>query len=166
MTLIAETVASASTGVSFTGIAGTYKQLLLVFSGVYHSGNGSQFNVRFNSSSVSEYIVQGLKNGGTLNKVDTDSIRPPEPIFGEDASSSTNFNTINGFLLVDNYASTTKNKFYQGNASYLGTSHFFLQWLGFWENTSAITSLDIVRVSGSATLNNISNTSIRLYGIS
>ena len=166
MTLISETVASASTGISFTSIPGTYKQLLLVFNGLYHSGVGSQFNPRFNASAVSEYITQGMKNGGTTNATDTTGIRPPEPLFGEDATSSTNYNTINGYLLVDNYASTTKFKYFQCGSAYLGSSFFFLQGYGFWENTSAITSIDITRVSGSATISNITNTTLRLYGIS
>jgi hypothetical protein len=166
MTLISETVASASTGISFTSIPGTYKQLLLVFNGLYHSGVGSQFNPRFNASAVSEYVNQGMKNGGTTNANDTTAIRPPEPVFGEDATSSTNYNTINGYLLVDNYASTTKFKYFQCGSAYLGTSFFFIQGFGFWENTSAITSIDITRVSGSATISNITNTTLRLYGIS
>jgi hypothetical protein len=167
MTLIQETVASANTGISFTGIAGTYKQLLLVFNGLYHSIAGSQFSVRFNASTASEYISLGVKNGGTL-QIDTTNVRPPEPFIGEDATSTTPQNTINGYLLIDNYASTTKFKGYNGVSAWLypGVGFFYNDLVGFWENTNAITSVDITRLSGSATLNNITNTTIRLYGIS
>jgi len=165
MTLIQETVASSSTGISFTGIAGTYKQLLLVFNGLYHSGVGSQWTVRFNASSAFEYVCLGIKNSGTL-QADTTNVRPPEPFLGEDSTSTTNQNTINGYLLIDNYASSTKFKGFNGVSAYLGTSFFYNEVVGFWENTNAITSVDITRLSGSATLNNITNSTIRLYGIS
>jgi hypothetical protein len=148
MTLIQETVASASTGISFTGIAGTYKQLLLVFNGLYHSIAGSQFSVRFNASTASEYISLGVKNGGTL-QIDTNNVRPPEPFIGEDATSTTPQNTINGYLSIDNYASTTKFKGYNGVSAwqYPGVGFFYNDLVGFWENTSAITSVDITRLS-------------------
>jgi len=167
MTLISEQVASASTSINFTSIAGTYKQLLLTFSGLYHSTTGEQFGVRFNNSATAEYQNTSEGTNGTNCSQQT-IVRNNQPFLGEDTTSTTPANTIRGQLLIDNYASTTKVKYYSGGSGFISTSagsnnH---QLDGFWNNTAAITSVDIVRVGTAATLSNISNTSIRLYGIS
>jgi LysM repeat protein len=167
MTLIDEQTASSSTSINFAAIPGTYKQLLLVFSGLYHSTTGEQFTVRFNNSSATEYSNAGEGTNGTLCSTAT-NVRPPQPFIGEDTISTTPANTIRGQLLIDNYASSTKFKYYSGGMGYINTggSSQVHQFEGFWNNTSAITSVDIVRLGSAATLSNIANTSIRLYGIS
>ena len=83
-------------------------------------------------------------------------------------STSTDYQKqVMGVLLIDNYSSTTKYKFYNGNGSWMqGATSYVPKVDGVYKSTSAITSLDIVRLSGSDTLSNASNTSIRLYGLS
>lgn len=170
ITLIQETVANADTSITFSAIPGTYKQLLLVWSGVYHSSLSNIFTLRLNNSSASEYANQTWGFAG--GSVDTESsittnIRFKGGTFGEDANSQTANNTVTGNLLIDNYASTTKHKTYYGYKSNDANGIRVSQTVvGAWGNTGAITSLDIVRITGSGTINNIANTSIRLYGIS
>ena len=165
MTLIQEQTASASSSINFTSIAGTYKQLLLVVSGIYHSGAGSQFSIRFNNSSVAEYTCSGEGTNGTLAGTYS-RIVAPQPYLGEDVTSTTPDDTVKASLLIDNYASSTKFKYFQGSTSFNFGGDQFHNVNGFWGNTAAITSVDIVRLSGAATITNLANTSIRLYGIS
>jgi hypothetical protein len=170
MTLIQETVASSDTAITFSSIPGTHKQLLLVFSGVYHITGSNIFGLRFNNSSTSEYSNQtwGFSSGSNDTEASTTTnVRFKGGAFGEDVNSSTTVDTLTGNFLIDDYASTTKHKTYYGYKGNNSTGgRLFQTVVGAWGNTSAITSLNIVRLSGSGTINNIANTSIRLYGIS
>jgi hypothetical protein len=170
MTLIQETVANADTGIVFGSIPGTYKQLLLVWTGIYHSGLGNAFALRFNNSSASEYANQtwGFANTSVDNESSiSTNLRFKGGAFGEDTTSQTANNTVTANLYIDNYASTTKHKTYYGYKSNDTNGTRQNQTVvGAWGNTAAITSLDIVRIGGAGTISNIANTSIRLYGIS
>jgi hypothetical protein len=175
MTLIQETVASGNTSISFSGIAGTYKQLLLTFHGLYFSNNTTAFSLRYNNSSVSEYSYQSwgfnqFNPTAQFISATATSAGMPTGVFGEAATSTNPYETVTGQILIDNYASTTKHKMYYGTRAYLftigGTEKQGHSVVGSWGNTSAITSLDIFRTQGAGTLSNIANTSIRLYGIS
>ena len=170
MTLIQETVANADTGIVFGSIPGTYKQLLLVWTGIYHSALGNAFALRFNNSSASEYANQtwGFANTSVDNESSiSTNLRFKGGAFGEDTTSQTANNTVTANLYIDNYASTTKHKTYYGYKSNDANGTRQNQTVvGAWSNTAAITSLDIVRIGGAGTISNIANTSIRLYGIS
>jgi hypothetical protein len=176
MTLISETVASANSSLSLSGIAGTYKQLLLAWSGIRHSGTGSAFAIRFNNDSGTNYYVSGFQaSGTTLTVAGTDQTHlgglASDVIyaFGE----STNFGAIttdaSGYLIIDNYASASKTKtvnwvvnFYDNSAG----KYRSVNTNSFYNSTSAITSIDIVRISGAQTFTNQNNSTIRLYGVS
>lgn len=179
MTLISETVANANSSISFSSIPGTYKQLVLAWSGINHSTTGSDFSLRFNNdSTASAYETQGLRVRGTTIDLaanqftslaadfsETNTIYP----FGSSTNLSFSRTASAGYLIIDNYASTTKYKPVNVNFNYYNNSAFVYvsarNW-SMWNNTSAITSLDIVRLSGTATISNTTNTSIRLYGVS
>jgi hypothetical protein len=175
MTLIQETVASGLSSLSFSSIPSTYKHLYLTWSGVYHSATGSGFNIRFNNDSTDIYSMRYCTlesgvfsnsgtNGGTM--VQNNSNFAP---FGLDTTSSTLNNAARGFLFIENYASTSKYKNYNGeyflNVAGVGFRSVF-NHLGLYYTTTAITSVDIYRTTGSATFSNATNTSIRLYGVS
>jgi len=176
MTLITETVANANASIDFTGISGSYKQLLLIWRGIYHSNTGSEFSVRFNSDTGSNYMVQAGQhkinaNVSKYTSIDTSIMGGDSEgrLFGLDTTSTTDSNTACGYLLIDNYASTTKKKAFEGAYSYqkVGIGHSSAwQIIGGYQSTSAITSINIVRLVGSETLSNTTNSSIRLYGIS
>ena len=174
MTLIQETVASNNSSIAFNSISGSYKQLLLVFGGLYHTSGGSQFSLRFNNSSSLEYDSQSW---GYITDTTTQSlqdgasnVRMYYGMFGEEATSTTAYRTVTGQILIDNYASSTKHKTFYGSRAFYNaagsTERVYHTFVGTWSNTNAITSLDIVRLQGSGNLTNIANTSIRLYGIS
>ena len=173
MTLISETVASGLSSLSLSSIPGTYKQLMLVWSGIFHSNTTTTFTMRFNNDNNASYARNITTNFGTSisQTSSTDDLADLGFMasFGQDLStSSTNFaNAAKGTLLIDNYASTTRSKFYRIQNSFVNNAGTAFQGIhsGVYTPTSAITSIDIFR-GGSGTFSNITNTSIRLYGIS
>lgn len=170
MTLIQETTASGLSSLSFTSL-GSYKQLLLIWSGIYMSANGG-LGVRFNSNSGSVYVGEII---GATNTTISNDFRASDflgngyDFIGQSVTNSTNYNTSRGWLHIDNYTSTTKYKNYWGafsyyDAQYTTTKNHTTQ--GYFADTTAITSIDLVSRTGSFTFTNLANTSLRLYGIS
>jgi hypothetical protein len=73
-----------------------------------------------------------------------------------------------GWLIIDNYTSSSKFKQYWGTNTYKrqGTGDYFYQETnGSFQSQTAITSIDIYRTTGSGTFSNRTNTTIRLYGV-
>jgi hypothetical protein len=168
MTLISETVASALTSLSFTSL-GSYKQLLLIWTGIQHSATGSLYSIRFNSNSSSVYNFLGFYfnqspafTGGSQAQLNGNP-------FGENATGAGN-NSCSGELLIDNYTSSSKlkgvfYKFSYQNRNAPGDAGNYHQYNSYFDSTTAITSIDIFRISGAQTFSNITNHTIRLYGI-
>jgi hypothetical protein len=177
MTLISETTASALSSLSFTSL-GSYKQLLLVWNGIRHSTTGSAFSVRFNNVSATSYYEGGFVGGpsgvlvtqGELSSIAAGGSGSEVMYsFGQSATSSYNPYTVSGSLLIDNYTSSTAKKFFQAKSFYQNeaeSQRYTHDIVGFFNDTTAITSLDITRLSGTATFSNYSGTTIRLYGLS
>jgi len=176
MTLISETVASSLTSLTFSSL-GSYKQLYLVWDGINHSTGSTAFGIRLNNDSTAIYPFMQWgedNNGGTTQSLDTNYTyigdAPNERIaFGHGATSATNSDLVRGWFRVDNYTSSSKYKFWETRYSYkqvgsVTTKSFYDQ--GSFLSTSAITSIDIVRITGSASFSNTTNTTIRLYGVS
>jgi hypothetical protein len=175
MTLISETVASAITSLSLSSIPQTYKQLVLIFSGITHSGSGTDFDLRLNNNSSAVYVNKFMtlldgssNNAATASGTSLVSNNTSYSLFGSSNNSAGLQRGNTGVLTIDNYASTTKLKTIYGNWAGGSSTSFYQvpQYLGLFNSTSAITSLDIFRVSGTATFSNSTDTSIRLYGVS
>lgn len=175
MTLIQETAASANSSLSFGSISGSYKQLLLVWSGIYHSATGSEFGIRFNSDSGSGYNCQWMDGYGTTIGVNRGAnngiyggVGVPFGVSADQGNSDFAKSTI-GYLLIDNYASTSKYKKFETSFAYWDNNNVRTNfgWIhGIYGSTSAITSVDIYRKNGTGTFSNSTSTSIRLYGVS
>jgi hypothetical protein len=176
LTLISETVASANSSINLTSIPGTYKQLMVVWSGLNPSNGTTNFAFRFNNDSTANIYEAVYSGAGTTSiaGISADSADDGGAtgfaMFGYSAhSSSTDYQMQSkGVILIDNYASTSKYKFYDGKSSWRanGSIYRFPVVNGVYKSTSAITSFDIVRISGAGTLTNATSTSIRLYGLS
>ncbi len=177
MTLISETVASAASSISFSSISGSYKQLVLVWNGIRHSGSGSAFSVRLNNNSGSNYYNRGYAYNSvgqtwadnTLTHIGANNSYVI-PSFGRGTSYAGLQGDCNGYMIIDNYASSTKLKgittvFAYYDASAAGTSQSYASITTTYNSTSAITSVDIVRLTGSDTISNTTDTTIRLYGV-
>ncbi len=169
LTLIQEQTASSSTAIDFTSISGSYTQLLLTWQGINTSASTS-FSIRFNSDTSSIYATAGLFLNGTSASFNggTDTTCAANP-FGDNVTGSDFYNRAKGSLLIDNYASTTKLKYFKYTFEYTnaaGPSDRFGSYEGTFNSTSAITAINIYRSAGSGSFTNATNTSIRLYGIS
>jgi len=172
ITLITETTASALSSLSFSSISSSYKELLLVWDGLSTSDNSTNFHVRFNNDGASNYwgksflfttsgnIVEG--NGSTLQ------IGESSQAFVANSSGSL-ARLWAGTLRIYNYSSTSKLKRWDWQSGgYLGGTAAMRGGItiGTYDSTSAISSIDIIRNTGTGTFSNATNTSIRLYGIS
>ena len=170
MTLISETVASALSSLTFSSL-GSYKQLLLIYDGLFYSANGV-FALRFNNDSGSNYVNQALvisNNAASNNASTTTYVSPNWSIFGQSVTSATEHQRLRGYITIDNYTSSTKRKAYYGSSSWKDNQYNevnSVNYVGSYNSTTAITSLDIVQVSGTPTLSNTTDTTIRLYGLS
>lgn len=171
MTLIQETVASANSSITFGSIPGTYKQLLLTWQGVKHDAASNVFNLRLNNDSTST-AYDGLgaywlgASAAATGWLEGQFAPNWQATFGNNVTASDYRSVCSGWVTIDNYASTSKYKNVLLQYKWSdGTASVFVMYATYKSN-SAVTSLDIVRMSGSSTLTNLSNTSIRLYGIS
>jgi hypothetical protein len=173
LTLISETVASALSSLSFSTISGSYKQLLLVWGGIRHSTTGSGFDIRLNNNSNSVYACQFSPISGTtistqfeLRTSLTGSDWRP---FGLNCNLAALRGDATGYLMIDNYSSSTKAKTYYGQFNFFdNTSGNFRTsnvLTGTFDSTTAVTSIDIFRTAGTATFSNTTDTTIRLYGV-
>ena len=177
-TLITETTAAAASSISFTSISGSYKHLMLVWDGLTHSATGSQFTVRLNNDSSGLYNTRQFgASSTTLINTAGSSETAMGPIgaggvgfMGVSANvSSTSVNAPMGVLWIYDYASASKFKQFEATGGYFnnaGSVQVNFTANGVYNSTTAVTRLDIVRLSGSATLTNDANTSVRLYGVS
>ncbi len=154
-----------------------YKQLVLVWNGIRHSGSGSAFSVRLNNNSGSNYYNRGYAYNSvgqtwadnTLTHIGANNSYVI-PSFGRGTSYAGLQGDCNGYMIIDNYASSTKLKgittvFAYYDASAAGTSQSYASITTTYNSTSAITSVDIVRLTGSDTISNTTDTTIRLYGV-
>jgi hypothetical protein len=168
LTLIAETVASANTSLSFSGISGSYKQLILYWHGVYLSNTSTVFGLRFNADSGSNYHATWSFNGGaTGTGVGSDAsiaAGGPAPLSYDYNVNPFLSRQAKGRLVIDNYASTTKLKLYTLNFGFFSNGNYDSQ--NTYDSASAITSIDFERLSGTGNFSNATNTSFRLYGLS
>ena len=178
MTLIQEVVANANSSISFSSIPATYKQLLLIWSGIKHSASGATFHLRINANSGNYFSNShtqrnnetGIASNNSIGFIGSYSYGTNVAAFGVNVNDASNINNSSfGRVLIDNYTSTTKGKSFEHNFgfnSYETGQVYHVNGNGFWNNTDVVTSLDIVRTAGTATASNFTNTSIRLYGVS
>ena len=175
MTLISETVASALSSLSFSSL-GSYKQLVLMYSGIRHSDNASSFVVRLNNDSGNNYYKAGMAGRETTLRLGADTLSHLGDsnnltwcAFGAGTNNNGLDTDVMGYIVIDNYTSSTKGKavfaaYHYYNAASGGG--YYAQSLNHFVNiTSAITSIDVVRLTGSGTFSNTGNTTIRLYGV-
>jgi hypothetical protein len=170
-TLISEQVFSGSSGYQFASIPGTYKNLILTWDGLNESAISTDFGLRFNNVSTTIYKEQyQYQETGSASALGTTAgTTAGYACFGVHVTNTAADKMALGQIIIYDYASSTKNKYYQMQYSYYSNNNArvnFWSVLGYFESTTAITTLDIVRGSGSATLSNTANTSVRLYGVS
>ena len=151
------TLGSSSNTVTFSSISGTYTDLIAVISSTV---SGAQdVYCRFNSDTGSNYSDTHMSGTGSsaLSGRDTSAVRMQLDSYGYPEPNV-------GHILIAhfmNYSNTTTNKTVLTRASNAlnGTTAL----VGLWRNTSAITTIDFICGTGSATFS--SGSTFTLYGI-
>jgi len=168
ITLISETVASAVTAIDLTSIPGTYKQLFVEWSGWKNStAVDTGWVWRFNNDSSALYATMAARSSDSAISTNRDLADNSNVLFRASLAATDLQQMGAGWLLIDNYSSTTKFKKYESNFGYYNGSANQVNVLnGTYKSLTAITQLNIARNVGTATLSNDTSTSIRLYGIS
>jgi len=159
MTLIS-TTSFTGTVLTLSSIAGTYKELRLYIKGLY-AANTNTLNVTFNGD---------LTNPGYASLTGSDAMNRAFSLSGSGNSSMNTWTYLNtsansdSFLVltIPNYSNTTTMKFMNATGAVETSSGSYTlgTWTGFWNNTSAITSIEF-RGIGTFTAG-----SVELYGVS
>ena len=155
---IATTTASGSASfVTFSSIASTWTDLVLVSSSQTTSGSDTLIQMQFNSDTGSNYSRTFLYGTGSTAGSGRTSNATELSIGVIPASSSSNWATTK--TSIQNYSNSTTYKTaitrndYTGDAAYAG--------VGLWRSTSAITSIKVIASAG----NFSSGSTFTLYGI-
>lgn len=148
--LIASSVLTGSvSSVSFTSLPSTYRDLVVVMK----AGGGTQFWMRINSDSTSNYFHLRMRGDGssTNSGIVTEAVAE----FMQSFSATALMAIVN---LMD-YSATDKNKVVlaRGGNAAAATSLQAIRW----GNTNAITSIEFVSTPGTL----VSGTTFYVYGI-
>ena len=156
------TLSSAALNVTFTSIAGTYTDLVVVCDNLFSASGTPNLRILFNTDTATNYSVTVLEgNGATPYSVRQSSINGID--FGYYTSLyPTGTSTIpsNAIINIMGYSNSTtyKSVISRSNSGYSGTNLN----VGLWRSTAAITS---VRISNSSAVNFTSGSTFSLYGI-
>jgi hypothetical protein len=149
------TLGSAAADITFSGISGSYTDLVLVYAGTGTSTNTHAVRFRFNSDTGTNYSYTYLRGDGTS----ASSVRTTNNTFMLAISNTTNSGMNNAIIQIQNYSNTTtyKTALVRGN----DPSARLEATVNLWRSTSAITSVTLIPETG--TLN--AGTTVTLYGI-
>jgi hypothetical protein len=151
------TLGSAAASVTFSSIAGTYTDLVLVSVPIVTAA--TTFAVYFNGSTASNYSATILQGDGT--SATSTRVANQTEIRISYAATSRTTNTTNIITQIQNYsnATTYKTLLSRDNAASDGTGAI----VGLWRSTAAITSITIIPLTGGSIIN--TGSTFTLYGI-
>lgn len=155
---------SSTAAISFTSIPQTYKHLMII-ANLNSQGASNNVVIKFNGSSTSYGANHRLGGNNTSTYADTFSATGGGILGGTTSGSSTNTSAFGThWIFIPNYSSTSLHKFVLGDGGptqNMGDYHNMAS--GRWENTSAITQVDL---SNYGTFPNFtSGSTATLYGI-
>jgi hypothetical protein len=153
------TLGSAQATVTFSSIAGTYTDLVLICNIAQAAGNNS-LRIRYNSDTGTNYSrTYLLGNGSTASSGRTSS--DVSGYLSETTGSTTLELAVVAHIM--NYSNTTTYKTHISRSNRASSSVDAL--VGLWQSTSAITRIDLA-MGGSFPANNFAEGStFTLYGI-
>lgn len=158
-TPIATTTASGSvSSITFSSIAGTYTDLVLVNSASLASG-AENLRIRFNSDTSTNYSFTVLTGTGSAASSTRSSNQTYIAADWNGYLTTTNNVSI---ISIQNYTNTTTNKTVISRSNNAGTGVDAI--VGLWRSTSAITSITIFN-SGTGGVNFAAGSTFTLYGI-
>jgi len=155
------TLGSAASSVTFSSIAGTYTDLVLVMS-LGASTNADNVLIQFNGDTAGNYSSTELSGNGTTAASTRASNQTAINLTNRIGTTT----TLSGLVIicnVMNYANATTYKTALSRASQAGDTYPGVSAdVGLWRNTAAITSI-LIKQSG--TPNFITGSTFNLYGI-
>lgn len=170
-TLISRQTISAASSFSFTGISGSYTDLFIRWQGIYTGDTATTFALRLNNDSGSNYYNSAAAVYAT--SAQSQMSKDTYIVNGLYVAKDNNFTGDHhqqsmGCLTIGNYASTSLWKPVEGQFHFYFNSTpttFHNSVVCRYGSASAITSIDIVRLSGTSTINTGTNGYIELWGI-
>ena len=164
LTLISRVVPSASTGFSFTSIPSTYTELVLKWRGLYLSAAATIFNIRFNNDSASNYSGTNVRSNNAGSPTDATAASAGTGMVENNNTVQTN-TASQGIIRIGNYTNTSYWKDFTYDAyNYDAGAQRTLNIMN-WRSLSVLSSIDIVRTSGTATMNTLSGGFVELWGV-
>jgi hypothetical protein len=167
LTLLSTTTfANTVTNFTVSSISGSYKNLLIVGSGLQtNTASTGPIQLQFNADTGANYTAIGIRNNaGTIQSDGTigDTSYQTGTTFGYSADTAARFGSFQ--LIIYNYASTSLYKTMNSQAVCGGNGSLFTNtYAGNWQNnTTAITSIKFTN----ATSANFKAGSIQIYGVS
>lgn len=152
---IATVNTSAATGASFTSIPSTYKHLQIRYSSTRSVAN--EMAMRFNADGGNNYSLHYAVGDGSSASASGAAMNNSRTYVGNDGTSTI---PVVGVIDIFDYTSTNKLKVHRtlSGVDKNGSGSVFM-FSGAWNNTAAITQIDIFPGSGTIT------GSFALYGI-
>lgn len=140
---IATTTVSGTTtqSVTFSGISGSYTDLIVVFNGGTNA-SASNVDVTFNNDTGSNYSITYM-NGDGASAISARATNQTAIRTNDGGYPSTDYNAVHIFSIM-NYANSTAHKALLSRANKAsGTGAGVSAVVGLWRSTSAITSVKI-----------------------
>lgn len=154
--------AGGAASIDFTSIPGTYTDLMVVTSLKNSSQSLTQTLIRFNSDSGSNYTWRWLRGTGSAADSTNNATWGDSTAIYVSYHDNVNYN--NGSIYIPNYASATAKSVSSDGVEEQNTSAAYqLISAGTWSGTAAITSISVIKSSGTGFAQYSSAT---LYGIS
>ena len=167
LTLLATATPAAASVVTFSSIVSGYKNLKLVWRGMYvdSTSTAGAWSLRLNNDSGTNYTVGSTGFGGnayTENATEVGGTTSSGAFIGSPTTNSTQYD-YQGFGSCDIYDYTNSGAHYlewTSQSTTPGVRNYFATGEAVFKSTGAITRLDIVRLGS----NNITGT-VYLYGV-
>jgi len=166
-TLISTSTPSGATAVDFTTISSDYSQLLVTWAGIYAASNNSNFLIRLNNDSGTEYKQRELEASGASTMSVYLGVTDSIPCMVR-TTSTTETETAAGYMLIFNANSTTLDKYIETVTSYkrADTSTNVIRRSSFhYNSTSAISQINFFRGETAGTISVTSGGFIQLWGL-
>lgn len=171
MTLIANTtLGTTATSITFSTISGSFKDLMILFTGRNDSvgGNGTRLRITFNADTGNNYFTVGGGRTGSSGETLNLAIEGNGIAYVDFANYIANSAAATQYtsavqMIIPRYSGATLRKAISANGSnVVDASNISAKVLtGYWNNTAAITDITITASAG----NFIAGTSASLYGL-
>lgn len=147
------TLSSAASSVTFSSIASTYTDLVIVISGSQSGGSGDFIGLQYNSDTASNYSNTYVLGNGTAASSGR-AANNTNSRFGAFYSDQ-----CNAIVSIQNYANATTYKTALGRSNSAGNNTIAM--VNLWRSTAAITSVKVLI----ETNNFATGSTFTLYGI-